>query len=216
MNTTEITEQIAKIFNGATVTDVKVDSEFGNVTATVNGKINVDCGFIEDYNDQVCKTSKPLEIGSRSFLDKRYSFCARFYSRQGCIIMTRINVVPVQSLTGKHLVSEYRELPRAFPLAHKASQSSKPWTHKQPKQFCMGTGHVTFFYDKLSYLADRHRALTDEMLSRGYKPTFTGSLRDEWQERIPKCYWGGYEANEEALIVNQERIDKRLVGNKGE
>jgi hypothetical protein len=28
--------------------------------------------------------------------------------------MTRINVVPVQELTNKHLMAEYRELPRAM------------------------------------------------------------------------------------------------------
>ena len=50
MNKQSLAAQISKMFNGATVTDVQVDSEFGNVTATVNGKKNVDCGFIEDYN----------------------------------------------------------------------------------------------------------------------------------------------------------------------
>lgn len=34
--------------------------------------------------------------------------------------MTRINVVPVESLYYKHLVAEYREIPRCFSLAHKA------------------------------------------------------------------------------------------------
>ncbi|WP_166895690.1 hypothetical protein [Massilia sp. CCM 8734] len=43
-------KQIEKMFNGATVSDVVVDPEFGNVTATVNGKKNVDCGFAEDFD----------------------------------------------------------------------------------------------------------------------------------------------------------------------
>jgi molybdopterin-binding protein len=42
-------EQIEKMFKGAAVSDVAIDTEFGNVTATVNGKKNVDCGFIEDF-----------------------------------------------------------------------------------------------------------------------------------------------------------------------
>lgn len=42
-------QKISKLFNGAVVTDVQVDPEFGNVTATVNGRKNVDCGFIEDF-----------------------------------------------------------------------------------------------------------------------------------------------------------------------
>ena len=36
-------------FNNAEVKDVCIDDEFGNVTATVNGHVNTDCGFIEDY-----------------------------------------------------------------------------------------------------------------------------------------------------------------------
>lgn len=31
--------------------------------------------------------------------------------------MTRINCVPVRELGGKHLVAEYRELPRVYALA---------------------------------------------------------------------------------------------------
>jgi len=33
--------------------------------------------------------------------------------------MTRINVIPVEELTTKHLVAEYRENPRAFALARR-------------------------------------------------------------------------------------------------
>lgn len=128
--------------------------------------------------------------------------------------MTRINVVPVETLSQQHLVSEYRELPRVFALAHKASVSSKPWTHKQPKNFCMGNGHVTFFYDKLGFLAERHKALVAEMLKRGYKPTMTGCLWQEWAYKIPASYWKNYVPTELALQINQERIYKRLSGDK--
>lgn len=128
--------------------------------------------------------------------------------------MTRINVVPVESLTREHLIAEYRELPRVFALAHKASQSSKPWTHKQPKEYTMGQGHVLFFYDKLAYLAERHALLVQEMQRRGYNPSYTGSLRGEWQGRIPKGYWHSYEPDSVAVAINLERIDKRLAGDK--
>lgn len=45
----KIEELISKRFNGATVKNVFIDEEFGNITATVNGISNVDCGFIEEY-----------------------------------------------------------------------------------------------------------------------------------------------------------------------
>lgn len=128
--------------------------------------------------------------------------------------MTRINVVPVESLAGVHLVAEYRELPRVFALAHKASVSSKPWTNKQPNAYTMGTGHVVWFYDKLGFLAKRHQALVAEMLSRGYKPTMTTCLKEQWQDKIPSVYWKDYIVTNDALKINQERIDKRLMGDK--
>ena len=42
-------EKISKRFCGAKVSNVKIDEEFGNVTATINGVKNVDAGFIEEY-----------------------------------------------------------------------------------------------------------------------------------------------------------------------
>lgn len=128
--------------------------------------------------------------------------------------MTRINVVPVETLTQKHLCAEYRELPRLYALAHRASQSSKPWTNKQPENYTLGTSHCIFFYDKLSFLAKRHQALVAEMLSRGYKPTMTECLKEQWQDKIPKGYWKDYVPTEDAKRLNQERIDKRLMGDK--
>jgi deoxyribonuclease (pyrimidine dimer) len=124
--------------------------------------------------------------------------------------MTRINLVPPNTLSGKHLVAEWRELPRVFALAHKASLSSKPWTNKQPKNYLMGEGHVIFFYDKLSFLAERHESLTQEMLARGYKPSQQGSLRSEWGLKIPQGYWKGYVPTEEAVGINMQRIAERI------
>lgn len=128
--------------------------------------------------------------------------------------MTRINVVPVQSLTREHLVAEYRELPRTFALAHKASISSRPWTNNQPKQYTLGTGHILFFYDKLGFLAKRQLELIQEMFRRGYEPKFLDCLKEQWRDKIPAGYWKDYVPTEDAIKINQERIDKRLSGDK--
>ena len=45
----DIAQKISQAWNGATVTDVSIDTEFGGVTATVDGSTCVSCGFIEDY-----------------------------------------------------------------------------------------------------------------------------------------------------------------------
>lgn len=128
--------------------------------------------------------------------------------------MTRINIIPVEALTGQHLVAEYRELPRVFALAHKASLSSKPFANRQPKEYTLGTGHVLFFYDKLLFLANRHKQLVNEMLARGYKPTLQDCLMQQWQGVMPIGYWQDYEPTNEAIKINIERINKRLSGDK--
>lgn len=129
--------------------------------------------------------------------------------------MTRINVVPVESLTGPHLVAEYRELPRVFALAYKHYMSGKPLM--LPTEYTLGRGHVLFFYDKLAFLAKRQESIVAEMQRRGYKPTFTTSLFDEWQDAgytFAAVYWNDYTPTPEAIALNQERINKRLAGDK--
>ena len=81
--------------------------------------------------------------------------------------MTRINVVPVTELHNKHLLAEYRELPRIF-------GASKKWLERGgrvrdlPQSYRLGKGHVLFFYDKLQFCFARQRALYRECLRRGY------------------------------------------------
>ena len=68
--------------------------------------------------------------------------------------MTRINVVPPAELCNKHLLAEYRELPRVFGLAKPVDDA--------PSAYVLGKGHVRFFYDKLGYLAKRQRQIIDD------------------------------------------------------
>ncbi len=121
--------------------------------------------------------------------------------------MTRINCVPVQELSRQHLIAEYRELPRVFALAKKASERG---VLAQPDQYTLGTGHVVFFYTRLGYLAKRHAQLVTEMQRRGYKPAFTTSLREAHAD-IPGAFWGDWEPNAEALAINRARILERSL-----
>lgn len=121
--------------------------------------------------------------------------------------MTRINLVPPKELTGKHLVAEYRELPRIFNLVRKkVSKKQSPKDCKIPELYKLGTGHVLFFYNKLSFLKDRQTQLIKEMQSRGYHTSFTtpdvSDIPDEWL--------GYYEPTPEALAINRQRIQDRL------
>lgn len=123
--------------------------------------------------------------------------------------MTRINCVPVQELSGPHLVAEYRELPRVFALAQKAALRG---SFSQPETYTLGKGHLLFFYSRLGYVARRHQELIEEMKRRGYKPAFSGVLRENFPD-LPDTYWRDWEPTDEALRLNRERIKERN-GNK--
>ena len=124
--------------------------------------------------------------------------------------MTRINVIPVTELTRQHLIAEWRELPRIYALVHKAHTSGKPWTNRQPKEYTLGTGHVLFFYDKLAWITERHKQLVSEMINRGYKPSFTDPVENEWIAKIPSYYWKQWQPTQDAITINMQRINERL------
>lgn len=111
--------------------------------------------------------------------------------------MTRINVVPVKELCDKHLLAEYRELPRVFALARPC--------HDAPNEYTLGKGHVKFFYDKLHYLTMRFYDLIDEMWLRGFKPSY---------EKPPVIedlsLYGTYRPTPEAISINRARIADRI------
>jgi deoxyribonuclease (pyrimidine dimer) len=119
--------------------------------------------------------------------------------------LTRINTIPPALLTDAHLFAEWRELPRVFPLARKAQERSEAMgaTMDLPETYRLGTGHVRFFYDKLGWLARRHRALTQELTGRGYNLTV----------REPLTGAGDWEPTAEAHRLNVARLRERLREN---
>lgn len=100
--------------------------------------------------------------------------------------MTRINLVPVQELADQHLMAEYRELPRIFGAVRKHAQAEKKVKDFNiSNTYLLGKGHVTFFYNKLQFLANRHYDLVLECLRRGINISNTGindisDIPDEW------------------------------------
>lgn len=122
--------------------------------------------------------------------------------------MTRINVVPVTELSDRHLVAEYRELPRLYKL-------SKAWADRGankpiPAEYTLGKGHVTFFFDKLAYIWRRHWQLCHEMNDRGFTVNFyPPSLMIVHLSMI-----NDYKPTRKALSINRARIAKRLAGDK--
>jgi len=109
--------------------------------------------------------------------------------------MTRINAtVPPKKLCDQHLIAEYREILRVFKLARR--------TNTAPKKFTLGTGHVSFFYDKLKYAHNRFQLLRREVLDRG----FTANMEFDssillGKENLYNDWIGTKEANK--LVTNR-------------
>lgn len=116
--------------------------------------------------------------------------------------MTRINCVPPSELTDQHLLAEYRELPRVFRLARPDADI--------PSSYCMGKGHVTFFYDKLYWCYIRQHAVYREMKRRGFKPRYHPNNLLPHKIDNP-VLWNDWKPTSEALAINRARIAESLT-----
>jgi hypothetical protein len=78
--------------------------------------------------------------------------------------MTRINIgIEPHELCDKHLLAEYRELPRIW---------NQRLVSKAPPHFKLGPGHVLWCAQYPRTIADQFSALVAEMLFRGWSPSF--------------------------------------------
>jgi len=68
---------------------------------------------------------------------------------------------------------------------------------------------VYFFYDKLEFITKRYYALCDEAKRRGYKVNPIDEK--DLTSGIDKWWFGEYSPTPEALKINQERIQERLI-----
>lgn len=119
--------------------------------------------------------------------------------------MTRINCVPPEELCRQHLVAEYRELPRVF------GQARASWLRGDhglgPAQYCLGPGHVRFFYRRQAFLRRRHTGLATEMRRRGYRTTIDCSTSGVELPGIWQCDW---EPSLRDMSINRDRLAERL------
>jgi len=141
--------------------------------------------------------------------------------------MTRINVVEPEHLVNKHLLAEYRELPRIFTLVENYhNKHNRLYTCNNngdyivkanpfyimpietTKPYTLGTGHVRFFYNKLNFLYIRHALIVIELVKRGYKLNINKlEIKDCL---LDKAYWGDYIPTQEAIELNKARLIERL------
>jgi len=125
--------------------------------------------------------------------------------------MTRINVVPVETLTDKHLLAEYKEITRPF---NKVIKRIENGTYKDaviPPKYCLGKGHETFFFDKLGWLYQHYNDLHTELDTRGVNLNIDNfiDICDTFLNIAHLEVWGDYTPTPEDMYLNMARLAKR-------
>lgn len=123
--------------------------------------------------------------------------------------MTRINLTLVSELADQHLIAEYRELPRVFGIVRKhVANGKRVKDFKISSEFILGSGHVTFFYDKLEFLRKRQSDIIMECLKRGFsiKDTEVPDISD-----IPVEWKNDYNPCKSAIKLSQQRLDEKIL-----
>lgn len=94
--------------------------------------------------------------------------------------MTRINTIAPALLPTPWLMAEYRELPRIINKMADADRGLLP--KALPASYRMGVGHVTFFYNKLHWLHQRHRDIRLALQERSPDTNFTIDTSEAYME----------------------------------
>ena len=115
--------------------------------------------------------------------------------------MTRINVgIFPEELCDKHLVAEYRELPRLWNFHPKSSP---------PDHFVLGKGHMLWCVQFPGMLYDRFVGLVNEMRFRGFTVNYPSP--PEWARN-------GKRPNQleidKARVIVMDRLKERMINMK--
>lgn len=124
--------------------------------------------------------------------------------------MTRISSsIKAVELCDKHLIKERIEILR-IPNAIKSGKA-KVDLNKINTKFTLGTGHVTFFYNKNLYLLNRYIELTNECLKRGFNVTdYSDAFND-----LPINLFNDWDDNQPYVRkMLKERVNERLINMK--
>lgn len=116
-------------------------------------------------------------------------------------------MVDPKELSRLHLVAEYKEITR-IPGNLKAwlnRKSKAPDFSEIPADYVLGTGHVKFFFTRMKFLEKRFESLVQEMLNRGYNPSYRDSSIFKAEDR----FYNDYTPTENAIAINRQRIAER-------
>jgi len=134
--------------------------------------------------------------------------------------MTRINLVPPAELYDQHLFAEFREIkmiPKSLSrslAAGRARGVTDPveWVlGRIPKAFTLNTGHVSFFYDKGSYLERRYSHLRHELSVRKINFNVESELDPDRVFQSDLRLYGEWTITSEALHIIRTRIAEKVA-----
>lgn len=93
--------------------------------------------------------------------------------------MVRINIINPKNLTDQHLIAEYDEMLMLLGYVKRYPEIKIVKGKSEiPEEYCLNTGHMRFFKDKLKYLKDRHELIKKEMRLREFKTNITINLKE--------------------------------------
>lgn len=106
------------------------------------------------------------------------------------------------------MCAEYREITRIPNNLRKSLSRAKSFSLSEiPPTYVLGTGHVKHFYNKMLFLQKRFEDLVNEMLRRGYNPTYRDS-----SIFVPEdmSFYNDWIPSEKDMELNRQRISDRL------
>lgn len=114
--------------------------------------------------------------------------------------MVRVNVINPKYLADQHLVAEYYEIIMLVSYVRK-----HPCLEGIPPRYCLGTGHIKFFKNKLNYLKKRHEEIKKEMKRRGFAARMTLNLKG-----LGKAHKNDWKACKRDEAVIKKRIKWKI------
>lgn len=119
--------------------------------------------------------------------------------------MTRINsAIPVKLLTDEMLLAEHREIKRLHSVLSKAIQCNS--INKIPSRFCLGSGHVKFFLNKMLFIFNRYTIIKNECILRNFNITdYSSNFLS-----IDNQYMNDYCPTKDEYNLLKDRITERI------
>jgi deoxyribonuclease (pyrimidine dimer) len=126
------------------------------------------------------------------------------------IKMTRVNLIDPTLLMDCHLFSEFRELkmvPKSLIRSLRAFGVERV-LERMPPRFTLNTGHVSWFYNKGLYLANRYERIKRELDVRGVN--YNKESQFDSDTFINAGLYLDWTPDQRDIDIVTERIDSRI------